>query len=185
MRVNIISFFLILVFKNIYGSFDNDSVELGLGDLTRVGTNLSADSGNSQKIAKETGIREDVITKVHDLLSNDYERNVEDLLWTRLVFRKVANISEVLGNSLSSIGVGATTLAAGTHLIKADYLSDILLFTGAACFAVHLTFIGIAKCSAREEEEREGHLKALAKEVRFNIVPLIPTVEDDVNAQRS
>jgi len=189
MKIYVIFLSLILMPKDIYSSFDNDiggiDVEMGLRDLTRVETNLSAESGNSQEIAEETGIRKNTVTKVHNLFSNDYERNVQDLLWARWFFRKTANISELLGNTLTYVGIGATTLATGTRLINEEHLSDMLLFTGTACFAVHLTFIGIARCSAREQEEREEQLKSLAKEVKFNVVPLTPVITSDANAQRS
>ncbi len=189
MRASIIIFFLFLIFKNIYGSFDNDieffdkdiDVEAGLGDLSRTKTNLSEESKNSQEIADETGIRKKVVTEVHDLFSQDYKENVEDLLWTRRVLRKISNISEISANALTYIGMGTTALAAGTHLIKADYFSNVLLFTGTLCFAVHLTCIGFAKCSAREEAEREKQLNSLATKVKFDVVPVIPTIEEDVN----
>jgi hypothetical protein len=42
-----------------------------------------------------------------------------------------------------------------------------------------LTLIGIAKCSARENTEREGQLSALANEVGFKIVPLETHVTDE------
>ncbi len=58
---------------------------------------------------------------------------------------------------------------------------NILLFGSTACFAVHITFIGIAKCSAREVDEREHHLSSLANEVGFKVIPLTPTIDDDAN----
>lgn len=196
-----ILFFLFFVcqLQNIYGSdLEEVDVEMGLPgaiannsvevirSLSRTGTNLSEDdSKDSEEIAKETNIRKAVVTEAHDLLSEDFKKNLKDLLWTRLLFRKVANISESFGNFLSATGVGLTTLSAATHLIKADNLSNILLFSGSACFAAHLTFIGIAKCSAREEEEREMQLKNMADEVKFNVISLIPNIQDDANAQRS
>lgn len=182
MRAYVLSFFLILMLKNIHGSFDNDiDVELGLGDLTRTGTNLSSESAGSQEIAEETGIRKKIVTEVHDLLSQDYKENVQDLIWTRRVLRKIANISEISGNALTYVGKGATILAASTYLVRADYLSSVLLFAGATCFAIHFTCIGFAKCSAREEAEREKQLNSLATKVNIDIVPIIPTIEEDAN----
>jgi hypothetical protein len=182
MKIHIVALLFILMFKNAYGSFDNDmDVEIGLGGLTRAGTNLSGESGDSQGIADETGIRKKIVTEVHDLLSQDYKKNVEDLTCTRRVLRKIANISEISGNALTYIGRGATILAASTSLVKAGYLSNILLFAGATCFAIHFTCIGFAKCSAREEAEREKQLDLLAAKVNIHVVPIIPTIEEDTN----
>jgi hypothetical protein len=126
------------------------------------------------------------VTNVHNLLSADYGRNVSDLVNMRWFFRKAANCSEAFGNVLLYVGSGASAMASGVKLVEGSgNLMNILLFGSTACFAVHITFIGIAKCSAREEEERENHLANLAHEVNFTVVPLVTTVNDDGPAARN
>ena len=70
-------------------------------------------------------------------------------------------------------------LAAGIKLIGSEDLSNIFLFASTACFAAHITFIGIAKCSSREQSEREKQLVTLADEVGFKVVSLETRVTDD------
>ena len=143
-------------------------------------------SNDSGVIAHRTGIRERVVTDVHNLLSADYGENVSDVLNTRWFFRKASHISEAFGNVLLYVGSGASAMASGVRLIDgSDNLMNVLLFGSTACFATHITFVGIAKCSAREEEERENHLANLAREVNFTVVPLVPTVNDDGPAARN
>ncbi|MEI7493610.1 MAG: hypothetical protein WCJ92_03315 [Alphaproteobacteria bacterium] len=119
------------------------------------------------------------VQRTHRLLEADYERNVGDLIQSRWFFRKAANFSEGLGNTLLYIGSGAASVAAGIKLIGSEDLSNIFLFASTACFAAHITLIGIAKCSAREEGERENQLSTLAQQVKFSIVPLNPQITDD------
>ena len=117
--------------------------------------------------------------RAHSLFEADYERNVGDLIQTRWFYRKTANCTEATGNTLLYIGSGAASVAAGIKLVGSDDLSNMFLFASTACFAAHITLIGIAKCSAREETEREAQLSALADEVGFKIVPLETHVTDD------
>jgi hypothetical protein len=140
----------------------------------------SIGSNDSSVIAHRTGIREQVVTNVHNLLSADYGRNVSDLVNMRWFFRKAANCSEAFGNVLLYVGSGASAMASGVKLVEGSgNLMNILLFGSTACFAAHITLIGIAKCSARENTEREGQLSALANEVGFKIVSLETHVTDD------
>jgi hypothetical protein len=163
----------------------DDDIEAAIG-RPRAPSSLNTEgvdtirSNDSSVIAHRTGIREQVVTDVHNLLSADYGRNVSDILNMRWFFRKVANCSEALGNVLLYVGSGGSAMASGVKLVEgSDNLMNILLFGSTACFAAHITFIGIAKCSAREEGERENHLANLAHEVNFTVVPLVPTVNDD------
>ena len=119
------------------------------------------------------------VQRTHRLLEADYERNVGDLIQSRWFFRKAANFSEGLGNTLLYIGSGAASVAAGIKLIGSEDLSNIFLFASTACFAAHITFIGIAKCSSREQSEREKQLVTLADEVGFKVVSLETRVTDD------
>ena len=117
--------------------------------------------------------------RAHNILEADYEQNLVDLIHTRWFYRKTANCAEAMGNTLLYIGSGAASVAAGIKLVGSDYLSNMCLFASTACFAAHITLIGIAKCSARENTEREGQLSALANEVGFKIVPLETHVTDE------
>ena len=117
--------------------------------------------------------------RAHNILEADYEQNLVDLIHTRWFFRKTANCTEALGNTLLYIGSGAASVAAGIKLIGSNELSDIFLFASTACFAAHITFIGIAKCSSREQSEREKQLVTLADEVGFKVVSLETRVTDD------
>lgn len=181
------------IFNYDIGAGTSDGILLGVGDdieaaisRPRSQSTLNTEgadsirSNDSSVIAHRTGIREQVVTNVHNLLSVDYGRNVSDLVNMRWFFRKVANCSEAFGNVLLYVGSGASAMASGVKLVEGSgNLMNILLFGSTACFAAHITFIGIAKCSAREEEERENHLANLAHEVNFTVVPLVPTVNDD------
>lgn len=117
--------------------------------------------------------------RAHNILEADYEQNLVDLIHTRWFFRKTANCTEALGNTLLYIGSGAASVAAGIKLIGSEDLSNIFLFASTACFAAHITFIGIAKCSSREQSEREKQLVTLADEVGFKVVSLETRVTDD------
>jgi hypothetical protein len=124
-----------------------------------------------------------VVTDVHNMLSDDYGKNVRDVINMRWFFRKIANCSEAFGNVLLYVGSGASAMASGVKLVDgSDTLMNMFLFGGTVCFAAHITFIGIAKCSARKEEEREQHLASLANEVGFKVIPLISTITDDGSA---
>ena len=200
MKVKFILLMLITsIFNYVIGAGTADGVLLGGDDdieaaiaRPRAPSSLNTEgadtirSNDSSVIAHRTGIREQVVTDVHNLLSADYGQNVSDVLSMRWFFRKASHISEAFGNVLLYVGSGASAMASGVKLIEgSDNLMNILLFGSTACFATHITFIGIAKCSAREEEERENHLSNLAREVNFTVVPLVPTVNDDGPVARS
>ncbi len=181
------------IFNDAIGADTTDGILLGGADdieaaigRPRAPSSLNTEevdtirSNDSSVIAHRTGIREQVVTDAHNLLSADYGRNVTDVVNMRWFFRKASHISEALGNVLLYVGSGASAMASGVKLVEGSgNLMNILLFGSTACFAAHITFIGIAKCSAREEEERENHLANLAHEVNFTVVPLVPTVNDD------
>ena len=130
-------------------------------------------------------------SKVISALEKDYENNVIALIRSRWIFRKSANVAEVLGNSFLYIGAGFSTVAGGVAMVGSQDIANILLFSSTACFAMHIVFIGFAKCCAREEKEREKQLESLAKRISFSVVPLEPTITDDaagsngVNAKES
>ena len=90
-----------------------------------------------------------------------------------------------MGNSLLYLGSGCAAVAGGISLIGSKDLANIFLFVNTVCFAGHVTLIGCAKCSSREEDEREDELADLAKEVGFRVTTLKSNVVDDwVNASK-
>ena len=118
------------------------------------------------------------------LLEQDHEDNVRDLIKYRWCFRKCANFTEAFGNSLLYIGSGLATIAGGVKLVGSEEVSNILLFISTVCFASHVTLIGIAKCSGREESERESQLEKLADAVGFEITHLDPKIDDDSDQEK-
>ena len=133
----------------------------------------------SSSVAAPTPVPAGLADHATALFSADYLRNVGDLIDSRWFFRKATNYSEAIGNTVLYIGSGAASVAAGVKLIGSSELSDIFLFTSTACFAFHITLIGIAKCSAAAEGVRETQLGDLAAEVGFSVVPLEHVVTDD------
>jgi hypothetical protein len=117
--------------------------------------------------------------RMAEMFGQDEEDNVADIIRFRWCFRKCANVTEVLGNGLLYIGSGLSSIAAAINLVGSPQVSNYLLFAGTACFAGHITLIGLAKCSAREAGERESQLKDLAADLGFRVVSLQPTVTDD------
>ncbi|MCX7343767.1 MAG: hypothetical protein NT128_06465 [Proteobacteria bacterium] len=119
-------------------------------------------------------------TEIIGLLEQDHEDNVKDLIKYRWCFRKCANFTEAIGNGLLYLGSGLATVAGGVKLVGSDDVSNILLFASTICFASHVTLIGCAKCSSREERERENQLDKLAEAVGFSVTSLdCPIVDDD------
>ena len=118
-------------------------------------------------------------SRVVSALEKDYEDNVSSLIRSRWIFRKSANVAEVLGNGFLYIGAGSSTVAGGVAMVGSQSIANILLFSSTVCFAAHIIFIGFAKCCAREEREREKQLDALAKRIGFSVIPLEPIITDD------
>jgi hypothetical protein len=115
--------------------------------------------------------------QVVNLLSEDNERNVADLIQTRWCFRKVANYTNVIGNTSLYFGSAASAVAAASSLIFPPAVPYIL-WSGATCFAIHVLGIGIAKCSAAQEDVREQQLKTLAQGLGMSVIPVAPVVID-------
>lgn len=150
-------------------------------------SSMIASAASSVEIARRTGLKIDRVSRVHEALGVDFERNVNDVVFYRRCFRKAANISEALGNGLLYVGSGLSTIAAVIKLTGAsEETSNLILFASAALVGAHVTFIGMAKCAAREASEREHQLGALAETVGFHITSVLPTVTDDAeDAQTS
>jgi hypothetical protein len=129
--------------------------------------------------AVQNFISKDTSTEITRMLEQDHKDNVSDLIQYRWVFRKFANITEVFGNGLLYLGTGLNTIAAGITMVGSQQTANIILFVGTACVAGHVTFLGLAKCSAREQGEREIQLESLANAVGFQITPLKPEITDD------
>lgn len=118
------------------------------------------------------------------LLEQDHEDNVKDLIKYRWCFRKCSNFTEAFGNSLLYLGSGLATIAGGVKLVGSEEVSNILLFISTVCFASHVTLIGMAKCSGREESERESQLEKLADAVGFKVTHLEPKIDDDSDQEK-
>lgn len=144
----------------------------------------SADPSSAVGTTHPTPLNEQTVIEVRAILSEDYRDNVKDLVRTRWFFRKATNYTEGFSNALLYIGSGSSAIAAAGSLIF-PVAVPYILFGGATCFAMHLTLAGLARCSAREEGEREHLLKELADTVGFKVVNLQPTVVVDEAAAPS
>lgn len=113
-----------------------------------------------------------------ELFNNDYLNNVRDTLKSRWFFRKVAGVFESSGNTFVYISAGAPAVAAAVRPFSEDAYS-VITGIGLVSLGIHVAFIGIAKCSARETAEKEKQLNDLAAQLGFKIVPLTPTITDD------
>lgn len=130
------------------------------------------------EVARRTGLTVDRAIRVRDVLGADYEDNVRDLVKTRKCFRKTANCTEAIGNTFLYLSSGSAAIATACSLIF-PVATPYVLFVSTAFLGGHVTLIGIAKCSAREEGEREKQLTDLAQHVGFQEIPLQPTITDD------
>lgn len=148
-------------------------VDLEAGhQLTHMAPLLPATLPNTAGILT-SATRDNVVTA----LSNDNARNVDDLIQTRWCFRKIANYTNVIGNTVSYFGLAATAIAAASDLIFPTAVPYIV-WSGATCVALHVLGIGIAKCSAAQEDVREQQLKNVAQALGFSVVPVKPVVLD-------
>jgi hypothetical protein len=138
---------------------------------------ITASSGASEQtplISTAGGLAE----RMAALLSADYERNVGDVIQSRWFFRKVSNCTEACGNILLYLSASAPAIAAAVHPFDPS-VANYITCSGLICLGAHVALIGTARCSAREEGERENQLAALAQEVGYRVVPLRPIVTDD------
>lgn len=139
-----------------------------------------ADGDSTSPIRKSTEpLDNSTVKRVRTMLHNDYERDVQDLLESRMFLRKISNYSAAVGNALVYTGAGLSAAASGVKLVSSGPASCRLLFPSTACLAAHISFIGIAKYSAREEAVRENLLEKLAQRVGFRVTPEVPVVIDD------
>lgn len=182
--------FVCIAFTSVVNAADSLAAPLiaDASEATRLlarSTNVSSDPTSAVGPTQRTALNEQTVVEVHTILSQDYRDNVKDLVRSRWFFRKATNYTEMFSNALLYIGSGSSAVAAAGSLIF-PVAVPYILFGGATCFAVHLTLAGIARCSAREEGEREQLLKELADAVGFNVVNLQPTVVvDDATASAS
>ncbi len=119
------------------------------------------------------------------MLGQDHENNVRDLINSRWLFRKLANYTESFGNGLLYLGTGLSTIATGVTILGSKESANTIQFISTACFAAHVTLIGFARCSAREEDQRESQLKSLADTVGFTVIPLEPKISDDEDLEKN
>lgn len=102
----------------------------------------------------------DRVIRIRELLGQDHENNVRDLINSRWFFRKFANYTESLGNVLLYLGTGLSTIATGVTILGPKETANTLQFISTACFAAHVTLIGFARCSAREEDQKKVSSRA-------------------------
>ncbi len=154
-----------------------DSAAIALRAESRPASRVgSVSTEDSAAIAHRTRINALRVSEAHEILSDDYMDNLKDLKKTRWFFRKTANCTEVAANVLLYVGAGLSTLSSVMCLVGAEGAANTVLFVGTSFIVSHVAFMGIARCSAREEREREHLLKNLARKVNFEIVPLPNTI---------
>jgi hypothetical protein len=83
------------------------------------------------------------------------------------------------------LGTGLSTIATGVTILGSKESANTIQFISTACFAAHVTLIGFARCSAREEDQRESQLKSLADAVGFTVIPLEPKISDDEDLEKN
>lgn len=116
--------------------------------------------------------------RVISVLHQDFEENVVELVKSRKCLRAIMTISEMIGNTFLYIGSGISTVAAAANVItNSQEIVSTLLFSSTVCCAIHITLIGIAKCSSKEERQCDKHLVSLGEQVGFKVVPLPAVVE--------
>lgn len=159
-------------------------IEAGISSRNSRTSTLEAEHGGSNKsedsveIAERTKIRLADVREVHQIFSNDYKDNVKDLVRMRWIFRKAAGLTECLGNACLHVGAGLSTLSTVMCLIDAEEISNVISFSGTTCIVAYVAFLGIARCCAREEKERDLLLKNLSKKVNFDFASIQHTVVD-------
>lgn len=167
-----------LAYATIVKGADHHGIRLPVSDLEaahqpdHVATQVPA-TAPSPAAVLTPATRDHVV----NLLSEDNERNVADLIQTRWCFRKVANYTNVIGNVSLYFGSAASAVAAASSIIFPTAVPYIL-WSGATCFAIHVLGIGIAKCSAAQEDVREQQLKTLVQGLGMSVIPVEPIVID-------
>ncbi|MCE2716633.1 MAG: hypothetical protein ACK4V2_07475 [Pseudomonadota bacterium] len=157
-------------------------VKLASASLEEGDVILGSESQRQAHPAPPSTTSSQISSPALELFNNDYVSNVRDLLNARWFFRKVANCNEAAGNTCLYCSAGAPAVAAAINPFSL-LASHVITCFGLSALGVHVTLIGIAKCSAREETEREAQLSDLAKRVGFQVVSLQPTITDDSNDQ--
>jgi hypothetical protein len=190
MKIRIMYVFACMAYATIVNAADSQATTLQTAAseasrlLPRPTHAYSVDPTTAVGTTHHTPLNEQTVIEVRTILSQDYRDNVQDLVRTRWFFRKATNYTEGFSNALLYIGSGSSAIAAAGSLIF-PVAVPYILFGGATCFAMHLTLAGLARCSAREEGEREHLLKELADTVGFKVVNLQPTVVVDEAAEPS
>lgn len=119
------------------------------------------------------------ITRICTNLEHDFENNIYGLLRTRKFYRGVSSITETIANTFLYIGFGLSTTASATSLITSNTAAvNYILYTSSIMFALHVTFIGIAKCSVNEEAERENNLRRMAACMGYTAPNIKQEVQD-------
>lgn len=160
-----------------------DAELLELSGMSRTSTlkvehGSDSQSDTSADIAGKTKINIEHIREVHKMFSDNFRDNIRDLIRMEWFFKKTANITECVGNFLLYSGVGLSTLSTVMCLVNAEEYSNTVSFSGTACTVGYVFCLGLARCAAREENQRNAYLKLLSKKVGFNFTPWTHTVID-------
>lgn len=144
------------------------------------------DDHDDKKYGTTTATTNKTATKVVALLETDYEQNVEELVKSRRCLSRVTSCTKILGNTFLYIGTGCSMVAAAFTAVGSQEMANNILFFGATCSAIHITFIGFARCSSKEEKKRDDLLAHLGEEVGFKVIPMDTQVTDDAedNAEK-
>lgn len=107
-----------------------------------------------------------VPSQTFKLLQEDYNSNARDILRFRWFLRKAAVGFEAFGNTFVYLSAGAPAVAGAIRPFSEE-LSATITSAGLVCLGIHVTFIGMAKCSARLETEKENQVNQIAQQEGF------------------
>jgi hypothetical protein len=130
----------------------------------------------------KTALSEDSIDNLRTIYNKDYLDNVNDFFKSRWCYRKITNFAEAAANTFLHLGSACSAISAVGSLVFPNAVQYVL-FTGGSCYALYLGFAGIAKCSTREQKEREELLTRALEPVGMNPVNFLTNVTIDDPAQ--
>ena len=109
---------------------------------------------------------------------NHINSKVISLLSRRWFCRKLANISEVGGNTLFHCSTGLFIISGGSISLFPP-LTNYFFLASTVCSALNLVLIGLARYSSSKVEEIEIELNALGKRTGFFVTTLTPKITND------
>lgn len=106
---------------------------------------------------------------------NDINSKVNSLLSRRWFCRKLANISEVVGNTLFHCGTGLFIVSGGSVGLYPS-LTNYFFLGSTVCSVLNLVLIGLATYSSSKVKEIEVELNVLVKSTGFDVKTLTPQI---------